>query len=102
METIDLREQEAIQLGAKHCIYFGDNNEFRLYLTEINRYVVSGIWNDLVDDPIVACDNLFASVCIQKVSDYDQYVSSKAGVSMGVALNVQRIIGLKKSTLKAL
>jgi len=102
LETIDTREQEAIKLGAKHCIYFGDNNEFRIYITEINRYVVSGIWNDLVDDPIVACDNLFGSVCVPSVSDLDKYLESKAGVSIGVALNVQRIIDLKKSTLKAL
>lgn len=101
-QEIDKREEEAIALGAKHCILFGEKEEFRLYLTEINRFVLSGIWNDLVDDPIVATDNLLGSVCIQKVSNLDEYLNAKAGTAMSVALSVQKIVGLKKSKVKNL
>jgi len=101
-EEIDLREQEAISLGAKHCIYFGDNNEFRLYLSEINRYVLSSVFVEFATDPIVGAEKLLGSVCISKVSDLNQFFDLPSGSALGVATEIMGIIEVKKSLTKKL
>jgi len=102
LETIDTREQEAIKLGAKHCIYFGDNEQYRLYLTEINRYVLSSVFVEFATDPIVGAEKLLGSICIPSVSNLNEFFDLPSGSAMGVATEIMGIIEVKKSSTKKL
>jgi hypothetical protein len=101
-QEVDKREEEAIQLGAKHCIYFGNNEEKRLYITEINRYVLSSVWMEMLTDPVVAVEKLLGSICLPSVSDLDYFHTLPAGQVMGVVTQIQELLEVKKSSTKKL
>lgn len=101
-QEIDKREEEAIKLGAKNCIYFGDNSEYRLYLTEINRYLLSSVWMEILTDPLIGVEKLLGSVCIPSVSDLDKFFTLSSGASMGIVSEIQALLEVKKSSTKKL